>query len=109
MQAGKLRHRVTIQTKTLTQDPVSGVLVESWSDVAKVWASVEPLSVRDLIAARANQSEMTARVMIRYREILPTYRLVHRGQVFSLVDGLPDTGSGLEYLTIPVSEGVNDG
>lgn len=109
MQAGKLRHRVTIQAKTLAQDPVSGVLVESWLDVATVWASVEPLSVRDLIAARANQSEMTARVMIRYREILPTYRLVHRGRVFSLVDGLPDTGSGLEYLTIPVAEGVNDG
>lgn len=109
MKAGKLRHRVKIQAKTLTQDPVSGAMAESWSDVATVWASVEPLSVRDLIAARANQSEMTARVTIRHREILPTYRLLHRGKIYSVVDGLPDAVSGLEYLTIPVLEGVNDG
>lgn len=109
MKAGKLRHRVTIQAKALTQDPVSGAMAESWSDVATVWASVEPLSVRDLIAARAQQSEMTARVTIRYREILPTYRLLHRGKIYAVVDGLPDAMSGLEYLTIPVAEGVNNG
>ena len=109
MKAGKLRHRVTIQAKTLTQDPVSGAMAESWSDVATVWASVEPLSVRDLIAARAQQSEMTARVTIRHREILPTYRLLHRGKIYAVVDGLPDAMSGLEYLTIPVAEGINDG
>ena len=110
MRAGKLRHKVTIQAPGLTQDPVSGEMVAGWSDFASVWASVEPLSARDFIAAQANQSEITARIVIRYREgILPTMRILHRGKVYAIQGALPDAKSGLEYLTIPVSEGVKDG
>lgn len=110
MRAGKLRHKVTIQAPGLTQDPVSGEMVAGWSDFASVWASVEPLSARDFIAAQANQSEITARIVIRYREgILPTMRILHRGKVYGIQGVLPDADSGLEYLTIPVSEGVKDG
>ncbi|MBV2207427.1 MAG: phage head closure protein [Pseudomonas sp.] len=110
MRAGKLRHKVTIQAPGLTQDPVSGEMVAGWSDFASVWASVEPLSARDFIAAQANQSEITARIVIRYREgILPTMRILHRGKVYAIQGALPDAKSGLEYLTLPVSEGVSDG
>ena len=110
MRAGKLRHKVTIQAPGLTQDPVTGEMVAGWSDFASVWASVEPLSARDYIAAQANQSEITARIVIRYREgILPTMRILHRGKVYAIQGVLPDAKSGLEYLTIPVSEGVKDG
>lgn len=110
MRAGKLRHKVTIQAPGLTQDPVTGEMVAGWADFASVWASVEPLSARDFIAAQANQSEITARIVIRYREgILPTMRILHRSKVYAIQGVLPDAKSGLEYLTIPVSEGVKDG
>lgn len=110
MRAGKLRHKVTIQARGEVQDPVSGEMVPGWTDFAPVWASIEPLSARDFIAAQANQSEITARIVIRYREgILPTMRILHRGKVYAIHGPLPDAHSGLEYLTLPVSEGVSDG
>lgn len=110
MRAGKLRHKVTIQAPGLTQDPVTGEIRPEWTDFASVFASIEPLSARDFIAAQANQSEITARIVIRYREgLLPTMRILHRGKVYAIQGVLPDAKSGLEYLTIPVSEGVKDG
>lgn len=110
MRAGKLRHKVTIQAPGLTQDPVSGEMLPGWTDFASIWASIEPLSARDFIAAQANQSEITARIVIRYREgILPTMRILHRGRVYAIQGVLSDAKSGLEYLTLPVSEGVSQG
>lgn len=43
IQAGKLRHRITIQRETVTRDEY-GSEVKTWDDLATVWASVEPLS-----------------------------------------------------------------
>lgn len=110
MRNGKLRHRVLIQQPTQVQDMVSGEEVPGWADVASVWASVEPLSAREFIAAQAGQSEITARVVIRHRaDIDATMRILYRGQVYNIHGVLADPKSGLEYLTLPVSEGVNNG
>jgi SPP1 family predicted phage head-tail adaptor len=110
MRAGKLRHRIQIQAPGQSQDPVTGEMVSSWVDFAAVFASVEPLSAREFIAAQANQSEITARITLRYRsDLLPTMRILHRGKVYAIQGLLPDAKSGLEYLTIPVSEGAGDG
>lgn len=112
MMAGKLRHRVDFQALGVVQDPASGEMVTGWSTIwTKVPAAVEPLSARDMIAAQAAQSEATARVVIRYRAgVLPTMRIIHRGEVYDIKGpALPDQGSGMEYLTIVVAKGVNDG
>ncbi|MCF5044293.1 phage head closure protein [Pseudomonas sp. PA-7-1E] len=105
MRAGDLRHRITIQRPEYVQDQATGEMTPSWVDVSKVWASVSPLSARDLIAAAAIQSKLTARVVIRYRAgIDSTMRIVHRGEFYS-IEGRPleDPKSGIEYLTILVS------
>lgn len=110
MQAGKLRHRVTIERPGLTQDPDSGEMVDGWAPFASVRAAIEPLSVREFIAAQASQSEVSARIVIRYREgIDASMRVLHRGKVYNIKGALPDDKSGREYLTLAVSEGVNDG
>lgn len=112
MEAGKLRHLVEIQHKITRRDPVTGnFLAPAWVEFAKVWAAVEDLSARDLVAAKAGQSQVTGRVVIRYRPgVLPTMRVVHRGELYS-IEGPPlaDKKSGLEYLTLLVSKGVKDG
>lgn len=112
MKAGSLRHPIEIQHLITMRDPETGEFGDpSWQVFANTWASVEPLSAKDLIAAKAAQSEATARILIRYRrDVLPTMRIVHRGQVYS-IEGPPleDDKSGLEYLTILVSKGVKDG
>ncbi len=106
---GTLRHRVLIQQQETTRDS-DGVSQTAWVDVATVWASVEPLSAREFIQSGQTQAAVTARITMRYREgMMPTMRLIHRGEIFNIAGLLPDKASGLEYITIPVSAGVNDG
>ena len=112
MRAGALRHRITFQAPGLTQDPETGEMLPGWEHVwEKVPASVEPLSARDLIAAQAGQSEASGRMVIRYRAgVLPTMRILHRGDIYNIQGPpMPDPVSGLEYLTILVAKGLNDG
>ncbi|KPC32529.1 Head-tail adaptor [Pseudomonas syringae pv. cilantro] len=112
MNAGKLRHRIAFQSLGAGQNPVTGEETTGWITIwDKVPASVEPLSSRDLIAAQAAQSDASARIVIRYRAgVLPTMRILFRGEVYSIKgQPLPDTVSGLEYLTILVSKGVLNG
>jgi SPP1 family predicted phage head-tail adaptor len=107
--AGKLRHRVTIQEQVETRDSSGDVLIE-WEDFAVVWAAVEPLSVREFISAQSMQSQIVARITVRYRDDLTaTMRILHRDSVYNPQGWLPDPESGLEYLTAPCSAGVNDG
>lgn len=108
--AGKLQHRVTLQQQQAAQDATTGEMLVTWADVADLWASVEPLSAREFIASAAGQSQVSARITIRYRAgVNATMRFLHRGKIYNVAGVLADKESGLEYLTIPVSEGVNDG
>ncbi|WP_303748413.1 phage head closure protein [Stenotrophomonas pigmentata] len=107
--AGRLRHRVLIQQQVTIRDD-DGVQTTNWVDVATVWASVEPLSAREFIQSGQTQVAVTARITIRYRAGLQaSMRILHRGQVYNIAGLLSDKVSGLEYITIPVSAGVNEG
>lgn len=110
MRAGNLRHQVEIQRLVLSQDDETGEVVQTWVRFASTWASIEPLSAREFIAASAIQSKVSARVVIRYRiGIVPTMRLLHMGRIYGIEGVLADKVSGLEYLTLLVSEGVSNG
>ncbi|RZI28275.1 head-tail adaptor protein [Pseudomonas sp. 770NI] len=110
MRAGDLRHRITLQSPEYTQDDITGEMTPSWVEVAKIWASVEPVSVNQFVSAATNQSKVSARIVIRYRKgIDPTMRILHRDKIYNIEGVLADKVSGLEYLTLPCSEGVNDG
>ena len=43
MRAGQLRHRISIQTPTETQDD-AGAIVTTWTEIVETWAAVEPSS-----------------------------------------------------------------
>lgn len=123
LRGGKLRHRVRIDELVPvedsngdpTQDPATGALIQEWVTVATVWAAIEPLSARELIQSAAMQSAVSARLVIRYRAGLhAAMRFVHvvngaDGTIYNPAGMLADKESGLEYLTIPVSAGVNNG
>jgi SPP1 family predicted phage head-tail adaptor len=110
MDAGRLRHRVTIQSVTETRDTSSGAISTSWADVATVWAAVEPLSGREFLAAQAGQSEVVARILIRYMAgVTAKMRVVHGARIYNIHAVLADKESGAEHLTLMVSEGVNNG
>lgn len=120
--AGKLRHRVRIEQYVLdtdsngdvAQDPNTGATSGTWQEFATVWAEIAPLSAKEFIAAQSVQSQVITRITIRYRPGLDaTMRLVHmvgadvRGPVYNIAGVLPDLDSGLEYLTLPCSQGVS--
>ena len=123
VEAGKLRHRVRIEqlesfldsNGDVLQDPVTGAISREWVEVVTVWAAIEPLSAREFIQSQATQSEVTARITIRYRDgLVPEMRLVHVRSsrpdvVYNPRGYLADKESGLEYVTIPVSTGVGQG
>lgn len=108
--AGRLRHRITIQSPVTTQDD-NGNTSTTWTDVAtKIAAAIEPFSVREFIASQSMQSQITARIVIRYRPGLDaSMRIVHGSKIYNPQGWLADPDSGLEYLTAPCSEGVNEG
>lgn len=109
LSAGKLRHRLVIQRPVDTQDTTDGSVVTVWTDVATVWAAIEPLSAREYIAAMKEDSKVSARVIMRYRsDIGHEMRLYHaaKNAYYDIHGILSDKDSGLEYITIPVSEGV---
>lgn len=72
MRAGKMKRRVTIQDYVSIQDPKTGSIVKEWRDVATVWGEISSVSGRELIAAQAEQSEMTVRIWVRYRKGITT-------------------------------------
>ena len=111
LSAGRLRHRITIQQPQQTQDPNTGEMITAWSDVwTSVPAAIEPLSAREFIQSQAGQYEVKARITIRHRDGLnATMRILHKSRVYNPAGFLEDKESGLEYITIPVTEGVNDG
>lgn len=112
MRTGNLRHRCTIERPALTQDPDTGAMVEGWALVAKAWMAIEPASVRAFVAAQAAQSEVTGQLVMRYRPNLTidsSMRVRHGDAIYNIEGVLPDKRSGREYLTLPYSEGVNDG
>ena len=107
MDAGQLRHRVTIQRKNpQAQDAETGDLIAAWESLRTVWASFEPLSGRELMAAHAQQSEISARMKMRHTDVTPKDRILFKDRVFVIHAVLADLVSNKHYLTLMVSEGV---
>lgn len=116
MHAGKLRHRIIPQKRISSQDPVTGEVVTQWVNLVNstsdggIYGEVVAASARDFVAAQAFQNAVTTRIKIRFRDdIFPQCRILHRGKIYNVEGVLPDPDSGLEYLTLPCSDGVNDG
>lgn len=116
VEAGRLRHKVTLQRREYLLDSSGDVIQDQngqaeyvWLTIAEPWAAVEPLSAREFIAAQTTESKVVARITMRYRaDIDHAMRILFRGKVYNIEGVLSDKDSGLEYLTIPVSVGVND-
>ena len=111
IEAGKLRHRVTIESRTDQQDPTYGGITPRWTVAHEnVMASIEPISAREFIASDAKQSQIIARITIRYKpDITAKHRIKHGSKIYNIEGVLTDKDSGVEYLTLPCSEGVNEG
>lgn len=108
MRAGRLNKRITIQTRTDPQD-AGGAGIPTWTDLATVWASIEPLKGRELIAADAANSEVSGNIRIRYRAGVSASSRVKYGARYYDVLAVINTDERGRELLLQVREGPNDG
>ena len=86
--AGRLRNRVTIKSKTATQNSY-GEEVIVWVTLATVWAAVEPMRGQEYLESRRLQAEVDYRVRLRYRSgLAPTMRVYYDNRTLEVVSVL---------------------
>lgn len=102
--SGKLRHVISIQQRVDVEDAEYGGTSSTWEDAhAGVRAEKKPLTGRQIMAAKAVQSE--AKVCFRFRfidGIDPTMRIVEGGNSYEIVGDPVDMfgeGRWLEVMT----------
>lgn len=71
MQAGRLRHRVVLQSKSVARDSYGDEIV-TWTDGDTVWASIEPLRGREYTEMRQEHADVTTRIRMRQRRGVDT-------------------------------------
>jgi SPP1 family predicted phage head-tail adaptor len=82
----RLNKRVTIQRPIGPDDPPPrtdkyGQPLDTWIDVATVWAAIEPLRGREYFSAQAEHADVTTRIRIRYREGIDRSMRVKHGDI----------------------------
>jgi len=103
MESGRLRHRVIIEQVARSADAL-GEGAETWTTYATLWANIEPLRGREFFAAQAANSEVTARITMRYRAgISPKWRIKHGTAVYRIIEIL-NIGMRNRELQFMVSE-----
>lgn len=99
MRAGALRHRVTFQRATVTPNDF-GEPVQTWADLATVWARVEPLAGKERFAAMQTQADVDYRITVRYQTSLaalaPADRATWSGKTFDIKSVIETESRGRE-------------
>ena len=109
MTGDDLRHRVVLQAKSVTRDAMGGEVI-TWVDQATVWAAIEPLNARELVAAQQVQPELSTRISIRHRsDVTAEWRVKYGTRIFAIVGPPINPKMRNEWLSIPCTEGVLDG
>lgn len=85
MQAGKLRHRITIEQSD-GNTGTGGEEQPNWSTFATLWASIESLSGSESLQGKQMASEISHRVTTRYcAGVTADMRIKFGARVFSIV------------------------
>lgn len=108
MKAGRLDRRITILSKTTTLEPPYNTPLETWSDLATVWAEVQDMlpSRAERIADGINIARRPARIRMRFRtDIDSTMRIDLDGRQMRIVAGPIELGrrEGLEMIAEELS------
>jgi SPP1 family predicted phage head-tail adaptor len=108
MRAGKLKHRMTIQTPGQIRDP-AGQPSTGWIDFDTVWADVRYLNGRQFLASSAEKNAATVSIRVRWRtDLNAAMRVVYGATVFDIVAVLPDE-EDQDHVDLACTTGVNNG
>lgn len=113
IRAGQLSRRITLQQQSPSVDTY-GQQITTWTDVATVWASIEPSVGRELMAAQAVSLDQPTTITIRWQpafaspKAVAVMRAVYNGRIFNL-HSVENESERNTLLTLIASEGLNDG
>ena len=83
--AGELRHEITLQQRVVTPKNALGQAGGGWADVVTVRASVDPLRGRELFAAGQTLAPVEVRVRLRYiTGVTPAMRFMWDGVAYGI-------------------------
>ena len=81
---GSLNKRITIETYTQAADSY-GETVRTWVTYSTKWASVEPLAMRELIAAKEQASKFEIMFRIKYiAGVKPKMRILYNSDYYNI-------------------------
>lgn len=100
---GRLRHRVKLQSLTRTPD-AGGGYTETMTDVATVWAQVEPLEGTEQLRAMQVSPTLSHRIRMRYKaNVTPAMQAVYNGRTFDITSVI-DPGERHREIELLVEE-----
>ena len=111
MQSGKLRHRVTLQSRVAgsPQQKPTGEPDKAWADVVTVWSAVRPISGRELFLAQQVSSKVDHEIEIRYRSGVTAGMRAVFGSVIYNIDAVLNPEERNVRLILRCSTGLNKG
>ena len=87
--AGKLRHRVLLQSCTGAVDDYGDPLYsddDQWTTEATVWAAIDPVSGKEFYAAEQARSSVSHKIRLRYRQgVSAAWRVLYGSRVFRIL------------------------
>ena len=105
--AGKLRHRVLLQSCTGAADDYGDPLYSNdgqWTPEAAVWAAIDPVSGKEFYAAEQAQSSVSHKIRLRYRPgVSAAWRVLYGSRVFRILSVI-DWEERHESLLLMVQE-----
>lgn len=111
MQAGTLRHRITIQRKVAgsPQQNAVGEPDVTWTDYIITSASVDPITGNEPFIAQEHLSRVTSKIRMRYRAgVTSDMRVSFNSNVYDIKAVLNWGERNVELLLL-CEQGVNNG
>ena len=90
----RFNRTVQLQRAEITRDPTFGSVVETWVDVAEVWASVNQTGVSEKFENDAHRAiaKRSAQITIRWRpDVKETMRVIHAKLIWD-IKGIAEIG-----------------
>jgi SPP1 family predicted phage head-tail adaptor len=113
IRSGTLRKRVQLQQRATTQDTF-GSQLQSWTTIATLWADIEILNGRALMAAQAVNIEISHTITVRYQslfydpKVVAAYRILYNNRIFN-IHWMENVEERNAIVVLTVSEGLNNG
>lgn len=100
MRAGELRHRITVEQKSVTRNDY-GEEIASWSEFATRWADAAALDGTESFSRDQKFAEATHRFRLRYLDgVDAEMRVSWRGRTFDIVSALDPDGMKRETVIV---------